>query len=75
MTPRRYLSTANLSGLTIDRRDHASMTETQQDEIQALRKAWQELKAENETLHLQNAELAELVKVRDEQIAAWNDEH
>ena len=73
--------------LTIDNRDHATHTETQQDEITALRNARRTaqeriaaltlridtLESDNAVLSLQNAELAELVKVRDEQIASFND--
>ncbi len=68
MTPRRYLATT----LTYDNRP-AEYAESLQDEITALRRRMHELLDENATLSLQNAELAELVKVRDEQIASFND--
>lgn len=72
MTPRRYLA----STLTVDNRDLASQAESLTDEAHALRTALREarskvalLEDDNAVLRAQNAELAELVKVRDEQLA------
>ena len=53
MTPRRYLSTT----LTIDNRDHSTHSEEQHAEIEALRKKYRELKAENAVLKSRVADL------------------
>jgi len=75
MTPRRYLATT----LTFDNRalDH---TDNLQDEIRALRNGLRMAQERErviilklDALEAHNAELAELVLKRDEQIAAWND--
>jgi hypothetical protein len=76
MTPRRYLATT----LTIDNRDHALLSESQQDEIHALRSDRRALKAELMSLleelkftRVERDAIAESLRQRDEQIAAWND--
>lgn len=68
MTPRRYLSTT----LTYDNRP-LELCESLQDEITALRRRMHELVEENGALRQQIAELAELVRTKDELISAFND--
>jgi hypothetical protein len=79
MTPRRYLA----STLTVDNRDLASQAEGLTDEVQALRRGYHQALAllfglvhmygesqqECADLRRQNDGLAELVRVRDEQIS------
>ena len=68
MTPRRYFA----STLTIDRRP-AEHAENMQDEITALRNGLRQAKAEIEDWKRQNAELEELFKQRDEQLASFRE--
>lgn len=64
MTHPRYLRSAPT--LSVDNRDLASQAEGLTDEVRALRAALRETKAQLKAV-------SELLRQRDEQIAAWKD--